>query len=153
MVRLRRPLLTIGAAALACLVVILLSNGPGFGARAESTSQPLPTFAQGTCPKAHMQKLGRDAVARATVAALEEARIVFRGTKLKGARVTSAIFARNDANGRGNYARTKCGARVQNRTVVVNLEFPAMLPSASLSQGVVLVSKFAGEYRVWAQLH
>ncbi len=153
MVQLRRPLLTIGAAALACLVVILLSDGPGFGAKAESTSKPLPTFAAGSCPKPRMQKLGRDALAQATTAALEEARLVFRGTKLKGMRATQATLARNDDAGRGGYARMTCGRRAQSRTVVVNLEFPAMLPSASLSQGVVLVSKFGGAYRVWAQQH
>ena len=35
-----------------------------------------------------------------------------------------------------------CGSRVRNRTVVVDLLFPKMLPSASLSQGVVFVSLF-----------
>ncbi len=73
--------------------------------------------------------------------------------KLRGMRATEAVLARADDAGRGGYARATCGRRVENRTVVVYLEFPAMRPSASLSQGVVLVSRFAGEYRVWAQLH
>jgi hypothetical protein len=67
-------------------------------------------------------------------------------------RATKAVLARNDPD-RGGYARLKCGRRMQERTVVVYLEFPAMRPSASLSQGVVLVSRFAGQYRIWAQLH
>jgi hypothetical protein len=56
---------------------------------------------------------------------------------------------------RGGYARVKCGPAMQRRTVVVYLFFPqpARRPSASLSQGVVLVSRFAGDYRVWARLH
>jgi hypothetical protein len=33
--------------------------------------------------------------------------------------------------------------QVRNRTVVVDLLFPKMLPSASLSEGVVVVSLFA----------
>ena len=100
-----------------------------------------------------MERLDADAIAQATVAALAEAHTVYRGTKLKGMRATKAVLARLDDPGRGGYARVKCGRRAQARSVVVYLEFPAMRPSASLSQGVVLVSKFAGEYRVWAQLH
>jgi hypothetical protein len=100
-----------------------------------------------------MQRLDANATARATNAALAEARAVYRGTNLKGMQATKAVLARLDDPGRGGYARVKCGRRAQTRTVVVYLEFPAMRPSASLSQGVVLVSKFAGMYRVWAQLH
>lgn len=100
-----------------------------------------------------MQSLDADAIARATVAALAEAHAVYRGTNLKGMRATESILAPLDNRGRGGYARVKCGRRAQLRTVVVYLEFPAMRPSASLSQGVVLVSKFGGTYRVWAQLH
>jgi hypothetical protein len=44
-------------------------------------------------------------------------------------------------------------SRSEKRTVVVGHEFPAMRTSASLSQGTVLVSRFAREYGVWAQLH
>jgi hypothetical protein len=36
---------------------------------------------------------------------------------------------------------------------VVDLLFPSLLPSASLSRGVVLVSRFPTGYRVWALAH
>jgi hypothetical protein len=153
MTRLRRALVAVLVAALAGIVVPLLAGGSDYAAQANPTSQPLPEPSQGRCPKRHIQRLPRDAVARATLAALDQAPAVYRGTRLKGMRPTEAILARLDDPGRGGYARVKCGRRVQNRTVVVYLEFPAMRPSASLSQGVVLVSRFAGEYRVWAQLH
>jgi hypothetical protein len=100
-----------------------------------------------------MQPLGADAVAHAATAALAQAPMVYRGTNLKGMRAVKSVLARSDDPGRGGYPRVKCGRDAQAQTVVVYLEFPAMRPSASLSQGVVLVSKFAGEYRVWAQLH
>lgn len=100
-----------------------------------------------------MQSLGSDAVARAATAALAQAPTVYRGTNLKGMRATKSVLARSDDRGRGGYARIKCGRKAQAKTVVVYLEFPAMRPSASLSQGIVLVSKFANTYRVWAQLH
>jgi hypothetical protein len=46
-----------------------------------------------------------------------------------------------------------CTSHVRNRTVVVDLLFPKMLPSASLSEGVVLVSRFGTRYRVWKVAH
>jgi len=46
-----------------------------------------------------------------------------------------------------------CSSRVRNRTVVVDLLFPKMLPSASLSEGVVLVSLFRAGYPVWDVAH
>src|SRR5439155_746449 len=61
--------------------------------------------------------------------------------------------ATSDDPGPGAYARLKCGRAVQARTVVVELEFPAMRPSASLSQGRVLISRFDGTYRAWALVH
>jgi hypothetical protein len=46
-----------------------------------------------------------------------------------------------------------CSDKVRRRTVVVDLLFPKMLPSASLSEGVVLVSRFSSGYRVWEVGH
>lgn len=50
-------------------------------------------------------------------------------------------------------APLQCGNLVRERTVVVDLLFPRMLPSASLSEGVVLVSLFKTGYRVWEVGH
>jgi hypothetical protein len=146
MTRVRGLLVAIIAAA----VVGIGSNHP---VSADPSSRPLPEPSQGRCPKLQMQPPAGDAVARAALAALDQAPAVYRGTKLEGVRVTGAILARLDDSGRGGSARVTCGQRVENRTVVVNLEFPAMRPSAGLSQGVVLVSRFADGYRVWVQLH
>ena len=46
-----------------------------------------------------------------------------------------------------------CSSQVRNQTVVVDLLFPKMLPSASLSEGVVFVSLFRTGYRVWDVAH
>jgi len=66
-------------------------------------------------------------------------------------RAVAAALADNGKN-RGSYARVKCGRRIQRRTVVVSLEFPALRPSASLSQGTVLVSRTTNGYHVWSVL-
>ena len=46
-----------------------------------------------------------------------------------------------------------CSPQVRNRTVVVDLLFPKMLPSASLSEGVVFVSLLPTGYQVWEVAH
>jgi hypothetical protein len=148
-----RVLAVVATVVVAGVAALLLAPGGRFRAHADALSQPLPQPSEGGCPKQQMQRLPSDAVARAADAALDQAPAVYRGTKLGGMRVTEAILATLDDAGRGGYARTACGRRAQQRTVVVSLEFPAMRPSASLSQGVVLVARFSGQYRVWAQLH
>lgn len=154
MSRLPSARVAVGTVVVVGVAVLFAGAGSGVGAQAERAGQPLPESFQAGCPKLRPQRLPANALAGATLAALSQAPAVYRGTKLKGMRATEAVLARVDVAGRGGYARAICGRRVQSRTVVVYLEFPAMRPtSASLSQGVLLVSRFAGEYRVWAQLH
>lgn len=47
----------------------------------------------------------------------------------------------------------QCNSLVRSRTVVVDLLYPKMLPSASLSEGVVFVSLFPTGYQVWDVAH
>ena len=57
------------------------------------------------------------------------------------------------AGARGGEVTFLCGATVARRTVVVQLLFPWLLPSQSLSQGVVFAGRFRGGYRVWYVAH
>ena len=127
----------------------------GLPSAARDPRQALPVLdaAEGACPPRAPDPLEADATEQARGAALRQAAVLYPGTDLTGMRATRAVHAPEDDRGRGGYARVKCGAAVQERTVVVELEFPAMKPSASLSQGVVLVSRFGRAYRVWAVLH
>jgi ABC-type polysaccharide/polyol phosphate transport system ATPase subunit len=50
----------------------------------------------------------------------------------------------------GEQVGRECGAGARARAVIVELRFPRMAPSASLSEGVVDVSRFPNGYRVWA---
>jgi hypothetical protein len=102
------------------------------------------------CPSG-VTDLGPDAVARATDAVLKDAAHVFRAKKRRGMRVVTAAIAGTDNP--GSYARVTCGRRVFDRTVVVTAEFPAELPSASLSSSTVLVSSTRGTYTVWQIVH
>lgn len=100
------------------------------------------------CPRERSQPLPADGVAGASLAALRQAGRVYR---VKHARLTEAILASRDPD-RGGYVGRNCGLNARARTVVVYLQFPA-LRSASLGQGVVLVSRFGRRYRIWARLH
>jgi len=121
------------------------------GAQAAGVAGPLPTAVETRCPKVAPEVLPGDALVGATRAALSQAHSLYRDLNLHGMRATEAVLAPLNPD-RGGYAR-KCGSTVHNRSIVVYLEFPAMKPSTSLSEGVVLVSRFRGSYRVWAVLH
>lgn len=54
---------------------------------------------------------------------------------------------------RGKQVSFECGKTIQAKTVVVELRFPKDLPSASLSEGVVFVSRFKSGYQVWGVAH
>lgn len=97
-------------------------------------------------------KLPGNGVAPAANRALEEAGRLYDGLNTKNTRVTQA--ARGPAAGvRGRQIRKECGGKVQRRSVVVELFFPEMRESASLSQGTVFVSRFPRGYRVWERAH
>jgi len=98
------------------------------------------------CPKTRPLPLPADAVDRARI----QAPFVYRG--FGPAVVELAWLAKFKLN---VWASTpfQCSNLVRSRTVVVDLLFPKMLPSASLSEGVVLVSLFPTGYRVWEVGH
>jgi hypothetical protein len=101
------------------------------------------------CP-AGAKPLPAGAVARAADRALVEAPHLYPG--LGATAVTRSALAPY-ADARGSEVRHQCGQRAFHRTVVVELLFPKELPSASLSQGVVFVSRFATGYSVWELAH
>jgi hypothetical protein len=101
------------------------------------------------CP-AGAKGLPAGAVARAADRALVEAPLLYPGL---GAAVITQSALSPYAGVRGSEVKHQCGRRAFHRTVVVELLFPKELPSASLSQGVVFVSRFATGYRVWEVAH
>jgi len=50
-------------------------------------------------------------------------------------------------------ALNMCGSVVGGRTWIVELHFPKLEPSASLSQGQAFVSRFRSGWRVWYRYH
>src|SRR5262249_584579 len=105
--------------------------------------------ALGNCPT-HALPLKGESVARAADQARIEAATLYKGfgpavVELAWqAKFRLHVWAGSSFN--GSY-------RARRRTVVVDLFFPKMRPSASLSEGVVLVSRFSTGYRVWMVGH
>ena len=139
------------AGALAVLAVaglaVLVTAGDGAGQH--QVTDP-PTSKATSCPEG-AKPLPADALAGATEAALDQAEQRYEGINTKGARAMKA--ARAVASNRGEQVERTCGKRARSRTVVIDLLFPRMLPSASLPQGVVFVARFEGGFRIWQVAH
>lgn len=103
----------------------------------------------GRCPR-HALPLQAESIARAADQARIEAPALYTG--FGPAVVELAWRAKFRLN---VWASTPfhCTDQVRHRTVVVDLLFPKMLPSASLSEGVVLVSRLPTGYQVWELGH
>jgi hypothetical protein len=114
-----------------------------------TTSSASPVVAMsGVCPT-HPGRLPRDAVAAAAETALRSG-----GTPRSARIVASALASSGGSGSRGAEVRYQCGEAVARRTVVVDLFYPSMLPSASLSQGTLFVSYFGKRgYRIWEVAH
>lgn len=152
-----RRILVIGA-----VVAVTLAVGvAGVAAFQPSSTQAAGLHAAGPasaaavgccrCPKATPLPLPADGVDRAADQARIQAPFLY-GPKSGPAVVelaSRAIFRLQV------WASTpfQCSNLVRQRTVVVDLLFPKMLPSASLSEGVVLVSLFKTGYQVWEVGH
>jgi hypothetical protein len=103
----------------------------------------------GRCP-ANAAPLPAEAIARAADQARIEAPALYKN---RGPAVVElawrAVFRLNVWAA----APFHCSSQVRTRTIVVDLLFPKMLPSASLSEGVVFVSLFPTGYQVWDVAH
>ena len=135
----------------AATIGVALADAPEQTISARQAAAAAATTTTKGCPR-NTTPLRPDAVAGATEAALAQGARLYKNTNRTRALVTKAIRATADPD-RGGYAKTKCGSKIQARSVVVYLEFPAERRSASLSQGVVLVSPTSRGYVAWARLH
>jgi hypothetical protein len=138
-------------------VLILAVLGSGYGLGRPGHSPPsTPHVQRATAPAngcpARPRRLPRNPVSPAAAAALRAAPDQYRGVDTRDATVVAAGRASRDS-ARGGQVQHDCGRRVRNRTVVVYLEFPRMRPSASLSQGVMFLSRGRSGWAVWEIAH
>ena len=122
-------------------------------------SWPLPqTTAPPTlspnCPPETPLPLGPDAQQAALAAVEASIPTIYNNIDPRGHRITDAWPAAarpNDPLSR--IPGSLCGQLVGERTYIVRLLFPAMLPSADLSQGQDFVADFSSGWRVWFVYH
>ena len=108
----------------------------------------------GSCPaqaKAALP-LSAHATSKAAHTALATAPGLYKELNVKGAKVVWSKVA-TAAGPRGGEVAFQCGKKIQARTIVVELRFPKELPSTSLSEGVLFVSRFKSGYQVWERVH
>jgi hypothetical protein len=102
------------------------------------------------CPKETPLEPGRDAKDRAIAAVRQSLRT--GPDKQRSYEIQSAYPATRD-QGFAVIALRMCGPVVGSRTWVVEMHFPDLEPSASLSQGQAFVSRFRSGWRVWYRYH
>jgi hypothetical protein len=112
-----------------------------------------------SCPKAEPEELPPDALAGATEAALDQVSSVFGDVETTEGAYAVAAYRMKGGSGpfgpRPGIVRDMCRERPQyaerllERSVEVDLIFPKLQPSASLSHNTVFVARFQGDYRVY----
>jgi hypothetical protein len=113
----------------------------------------------GSCPKAEPEELPPNALAGATEAALDQVPSVFGDVKATEGAYAVAAYRMKGGSGpfgpRSGIVRDTCrerphyAGRLLERSVEVDLIFPKLQSSASLSQHTVFVARFRGEYWVY----
>jgi len=140
---------------MAAAVVVAGSTAAALASRPPGSRAAIPLRAAvshatlGQCPK-NALPLPAEAVARAADQARTQAPALYKGF---GPAVVELAWRAKFKLTVWAAAPFNCDSRVRNRTVVVDLLFPKMLPNASLSEGVVFVSLFRTGYRVWDVAH
>jgi hypothetical protein len=117
------------------------------GAKAEAG--PAPALSP-DCPKVVPLEPGRHARERAIAAVRESLRTGpedWRTYEIRSA------YRATSGQGFAVVAFPMCGPVVGRRTWVVEIRFPKLEPSASLSQGQAFVSRFRSGWRVWYRYH
>ncbi len=108
----------------------------------------------GRCPNPPPLTFDPDAGVNAVAAARAALPTLYRNIETAGYQVRAAGPATaTSVAGYGAIAGTLCGQLARSRTYVVELYFPAMEPSASLSQGQLFASRLGVGWQVWYQYH
>lgn len=141
-------------AVLVLSLVSLLACSRGTAPK-QSIRSPAPA-ATNNCPQQPPLDPGPDAVAAASAAAQAAVPTLYPpiGTNIAGFQVTNAALADPNAVGYGAIPFGMCGSEIGQRTVVVELHFPAMdSQGADIAHGQLFLSRFADGWKVWFQYH
>lgn len=141
--RTRTALVALAAVALIALIAFAASVGAAPKLRSPICTRGLTTVERD--PRS-LLTLAANAISPAAGAALRLEQMRNKPVVVKVALATA------DAE-LGSQVRTECGRRVWSRTVVVYITLRAFGSSASLSERVDFVGRFADGYHVWQIVH
>ena len=128
-------------------------QGSSIGSPEALSQTPVPSAAGANCPKEAPLPLRPDARQAAIAAVEATVTTAYENIDTHGYRITGAWPAGSRNDPLSEIPGALCGQLVRERTCVVTLFFPAMLPSADLSQGQDFVADFTGGWRVWFRYH
>jgi len=116
----------------------------------EAAPRPSLSWTSPSCPAEPPLEPGPDAREKAIEAvrrSLEAGKQVERDYQIEKA------YAATEGGGFTAVAFHMCGPTVGKSTWVIELRFPRLEPSASLSQGQAFVSRFRSGWKVWYRYH
>lgn len=120
------------------------------GATTEAGPSRASSQSSRNCPSEPPLEPGPQARDRAIAAVRESLRT---GPEEWRTHEIQSAYPASRADGFGAIAVRMCGPVVGRRTWVVEMRFPKLEPSASLSQGQAFVSRFRSGWRVWYRYH
>jgi hypothetical protein len=120
------------------------------GTKAEAGLTPVSSQNSANCPKETPLAPGRRARDRAIAAVRESLRT---GPEEWRTYTIQSAYPASSSEGFGAIVYNWCGPVVGSRTWVIEMHFPKLEPSASLSQGQAFVSRFRSGWRVWYRYH
>jgi hypothetical protein len=145
------PTFRLAGAALVVLLGATAASIAGFvGTRTEGASAPAWSQSSANCPTEPPLDPGRHARDKAIAAVRESLRT--GQNEWRRYKIASAYPAAS-SQGFGAIVYNWCGRAVGSRTWIVEMHFPNLLPSATLSQGQAFVSRFRSGWRVWYRYH
>lgn len=114
----------------------------------------VPSAASRNCPKGTPLPFPSGAKQAAIAAVEASIPTIYKNVDTRGYRITGAWPAASRPNDPlSEMPGSLCGQLLAERTYIVTLFFPAMLPSADLSQGQDFVADFTSGWRVWFVYH
>jgi len=134
-------------AALGVAAALVTASGE---ADTDAGSTQSPSVNSPNCPAETPLEPGRHARDRAIAAVRASLRT---GPEEWRTYEISSAYPATRGEGFAVIALNMCGPVVGGRTWIVELHFPKLEPSASLSQGQAFVSRFRSGWRVWYRYH
>ncbi len=141
----------VGTVLTAAAFALTACAGAGHPSEVGPAPSPIATSLD-SCPRPVPLPFDRRAEANANATTSRAVPLLSKGINVTGFEITTSNPAASvGAGSLGGLVASSCGQLTRQRTYVVEVKFPAMLPSVALSQATVFVSRLAAGWQVWAR--